>query len=245
MSISDEELMAYVDGESDADARIAVEAAAAADPHIAARIERHRALRHLIGDAYGDALHEAVPRRLLAAARAPSASAPVIDLAEARARRRGLSAWAMAGAMAACLAVGLILGQELNLAGEPALIEGTANGPVARDGLDRALNDQLAARQAGQAVQVGISFRSTDGRYCRTFQTSQGHYLAGVACRDPKAWVLRLVTTISGEPKVAGNYSMAASPLPAPVADFVDQTIMGDSLDAAGEARAKSKGWRD
>ncbi len=245
MSISDEELMAYVDGESDANARAAIEAAAAADPHIAERIKRHRTLRRLIGAAYGDALHEAVPSRLLAAVRAPSASAPVIDLAEARARRRVPLAGAMATAMAACLAVGLILGQRLNLLGEPAFIEATANGPVARGGLDRALNDQLEARQAGQAVQVGISFRSTDGRYCRTFQTSKGNYLAGVACRDPKAWALRVVTTIPGEPKGAGNYATAASPLPAPVADAVDRIIMGDSLDAAGEARAKAKGWRD
>ena len=245
MSISDEELMAYVDGESDADTRIAIEAAVAADPQIAARIERQRALRRLIGDAYGDALHEAVPRRLLAAARSQSASAPVVDLAEARARRRGPSAWTMAGAMAACLAVGLFLGQGPNLVGEPALIEATASGPVARGGLDRALSDQLTAQQAGQAVQIGISFRSTDGRYCRTFKTSQGRYLAGLACREPKAWALRTVTTIPGEPKVAGNYSMAASPLPAPVAAAVDQTITGESLDAAGEERARARGWRN
>jgi len=245
MSISDEDLMAYVDGESGADARAAIEAAVAEDPSVAARIEQHRALRHLIGEAYGDVLHQPVPRRLLAAVRAPSTSATVIDLAEARARRGGPPAWAMGGAMAACLAVGLILGQGLNLTGEPALIGATSNGPMARGALDRALNEQFAAGQAGKAIQVGISFRSTDGRYCRTFQTRQGRYLAGLACRGPKAWALRVVTTIPGEPKVAGTYSLAASPLPAPVADAVDETIMGGSLDAAGEARAKAKGWRD
>jgi hypothetical protein len=187
-------------------------------------------------------MDEAAPERLLAAARARPA--PVIDLAAIRAKRSGPRAWAMAGGMAACLAVGLIVGQTLNLGGEPLLVAAPAGGLNAQDGLERALADQLATGQAGQAVQIGISFRSTGGRYCRTFRIRRGEDLAGLACREPKAWAVRVVTAIPGPPEARGVYSLASSPLPAPVADAVDQMIAGQPLDAAGELTARAKGWR-
>ncbi|HEY2481105.1 MAG TPA: anti-sigma factor [Caulobacteraceae bacterium] len=242
MSISDQDLMAYVDGECDTAACAAVEAAAAVDPEIAARIERQRTLRRMIGRAHAEVVDEAVPERLLAAAR--GGPARVIDLAVARAKRSGPRAWAMVGGMAACLAAGLIVGQALNLGGEPLLVAAPAGGLSARGGLERVLTDQLATRQTGQAVQIGISFRSTDGRYCRTFRIRQRQDLAGLACREPKAWVVRVVTATPGPREATGMYSVASSPLPAPVAEMVDQMIAGQPLDAAGESTARAKGWR-
>ena len=46
MTISDEMLMAYADGELDATAREAVESAMREDPQIVERVARHSALRN-------------------------------------------------------------------------------------------------------------------------------------------------------------------------------------------------------
>ena len=48
MTIPEETLMAYVDGELDEAGRGEVEAAMAADPEVARRVERHKALRKKI-----------------------------------------------------------------------------------------------------------------------------------------------------------------------------------------------------
>jgi len=52
MTISDEILMAYADGELDAAARAAVESAMREDPQIEKRVAAHRALRRRVQAAY-------------------------------------------------------------------------------------------------------------------------------------------------------------------------------------------------
>ena len=70
MSIADETLMAYSDGELDASARAAVEAAMRTDPEIARRVAQYREQRETLRAAYAPELAEPVPDRLLAVLRA-------------------------------------------------------------------------------------------------------------------------------------------------------------------------------
>ncbi len=75
MTISDEQLMAYVDGELDADARAQIEAAMVSDAELARRVARQQRLREKLRAAFDEVLREPVPDRLLAAARnAPGAA---------------------------------------------------------------------------------------------------------------------------------------------------------------------------
>src|SRR5262245_51692522 len=76
MSIPDETLMAYADGELEAGQRAEVEAALAADPMLAERVEQHRALRRKLNAAYDPILMDTVPHALIAAARTSPATAP-------------------------------------------------------------------------------------------------------------------------------------------------------------------------
>ena len=77
MTISDEQVMAYVDGELDAQTRNEVERAMESDPEVARRVARQRALRNKLRAAFNNVLNEPVPDRLVSAARtAPVASAP-------------------------------------------------------------------------------------------------------------------------------------------------------------------------
>ncbi|MFN3843995.1 MAG: zf-HC2 domain-containing protein, partial [Rehaibacterium terrae] len=63
MRISDERLMAYVDGELDAAQAAQVEAAIAADPALAAAVARQRRLRERLRAAFDPVLDQPVPER--------------------------------------------------------------------------------------------------------------------------------------------------------------------------------------
>jgi hypothetical protein len=66
MTIPDETLMAYADGELEPAQCAEVEAAMAADPAVAARVEQHRALRRKLNAAFDPILLETVPNALVA-----------------------------------------------------------------------------------------------------------------------------------------------------------------------------------
>jgi anti-sigma factor RsiW len=111
MSIRDDVLLAYVDGELDAAARADVDAAIAADPQLAQRVQQQQALRQMLSATYDPVLDEPMPARLLAAAQAPLPSRKVVDLGAERANRqsrRALRDWswpqwaAMAASWSAC-----------------------------------------------------------------------------------------------------------------------------------------------
>jgi anti-sigma factor RsiW len=138
MSITDETLMAYADGELAEPARSELERAVRADPALAARVAQHQALRSDVFAAFAPIAEEPVPPALLAAAmpeqvrdlgaaRAAREEARSAQVAEAQARRmqqtlqaqeaqqaqhafRRRWAWPEWGAMAASLAVGVLVG---------------------------------------------------------------------------------------------------------------------------------------
>ncbi len=137
--IDDDLLMAYADGELDAARCAEVEALLAAQPTLAERVRRQRALRERLTAAFAPALDEPVPQRLLHAVGAKPAAtlsaeakppaemtagavpaATVVDLAAQRARRaagrpaaNAPAAWWRWGGVAASLALGTLLGLAL------------------------------------------------------------------------------------------------------------------------------------
>ncbi len=76
MTIPDETLMAYADGELEAAGRAEVEAAMAQDPQLALRVEQHQALRRKLSTAFDGALLETVPDALIASIRSTPAVSP-------------------------------------------------------------------------------------------------------------------------------------------------------------------------
>ncbi len=245
MAVTEESLMAFADGELSPTEAAAVESAIAADPDLAQKVEAHRGMRAAVSGAYGGVLDEPMPERLLAAVRGSDAS--VIDLAAERgARERSRSGWSWrnAAAMAACVVLGLAAGVELRP--PPSLIQPSPIGLVARGALADALEDQLASQgpRAGEPVRVAVSFHDARGDYCRTFQTTGGGSMAGVACKDAKAWRVLLAVSAQAAAEPAGGYREASSKMPAAIADEVDRTIAGAPLDARAEALARSRHWR-
>ena len=254
---SEETLMAYADGELDAAGRAEVEAALAADPALAERIEAHRALRARLSAAFARVLEEPASDRLMAllgVSPPEGAPAEVVSLADVRARREEAASrkavpapasrrWMQAGAIAATLIVGVLVGRAI-LPAAPAgpMIVSKGATLVAQGELAQSLSRQLASQpQEVAVVRVGLSFKATDGHYCRTFAPAKGRGLAGVACRDAGAWTVRMATEAEAP---AGDYRQAASGAPASVMAAVQDLIDGQPLDAAGEARARDAGWR-
>jgi len=252
MTISDELLAAYVDGELEGAELAHVEQAIAEDHRIAQRVARQRALRERLRGAFDDALHEPVPQRLLQAARLGAAATPaqIIDLAQvraARARRNGAArkAFPRRVAVAASLVVGLLAGvliQRFSASGDlTELHEGTL---LARGALTRALNEQLASNASGGgAVQVGLSFKAKNGHFCRTFAINAASSLAGLACREQDQWQVLTLTGTQSQNADSQHLRMAASALPPVLLQAVNERISGEPLDAQAESRARSSGW--
>ncbi len=245
MNFSDDDLMAYVDGELDADAAAAVEAALAKDTALAARVARQRELRRAVHAAFEPVLEEPMPQRLLATARG-NASAP------AGARRWTWLEW---GAMTASLAAGVVLGaifviEARNLApgGEPAAqFAVDESGLRARGALALALTEQLAAAQAADApVRIGASFVSDTGEYCRSFTftpAAASARLGGLACRRSGAWRLLAVAEADRRGGAPDQYRQAGAPMPAAVLRAMEDRIQGSALDADAERAARQRGW--
>ncbi|HEX7695713.1 MAG TPA: anti-sigma factor [Sphingomonas sp.] len=227
MSVDAETLMAYADGELDPLAARRVERAIAADPSLAAEVERHRALRARVAGGFAAVATEPVPDHLAAMLRSN-----VVDLPRREARSTP-PRWARALALAACLVLGVAIGLAVQRR-EP--VTARSNGLYASGTLAAALDSQLGG-QSG-AVRVAVSFRDRTGVYCRVFTSTAAD---GIACRDDNGWALR--QTRQGEAPAATQFAQAGSADPELMAAAQDM-MAGDPLDARAEAAARDRGWR-
>jgi len=239
MTLTEEQLIAYADGEVSGDDRRAIESELKTRPDLRLFVERQRALRQHFASDFAPSADEDIPDRLLRAV----AETPVSARWHWRQRfeawteilggRRFVLRTAMPAG--AALALGLAIGVFVTPQGSFRLDNGTM---LAQGRLSTALDRQLAsAQRTADPVRVGISFKSKDGRYCRTFTQSA---LAGVACRETKGWA---IAALAAAPAESGPYRMAAA-MPETVRRTVEDMIAGDPLDAAAEARARDAGWR-
>jgi hypothetical protein len=242
MSVQNETLMAYVDGELTAEESARVEAEIAARPELQAYVKRQRALRRGLRDAFGTILDAPLPERLLtAAARPPSRRWRMARALSSLVARRTLT-WISIPA-AAALACGVVIGVLVRVPNSADIAIGR-DGLVARAALSTALTDQLAAQSPRTArAQIGISFRDGKGRYCRTFQTDSPAPLAGVACHQGGAWHIAVLAPIPKEAGAGATFQLAGSAMPDAVRSAVRDMISGVPLDAAGEDRARAQGW--
>jgi len=253
MTISDETLMAYADGELDASARAAVETAMREDPQIENRVAAHRTLRRKVQAAYSAELSEAIPERLLTAAREGTSTpgSKVVNLHAARAamKRSKLrplplpTKWRTAGTIAASLVVGVGLGFFMWGRGDSQFMRSAGGALVARGQLAKALSNQLAADQSpSSAVQIGVSFRAKSGDYCRTFALSGAVSPSGLACRHGGQWQLQALAQEPGTAR-SPDYRTAGSAMSPTILKSVEGQISGEPLDQAGERAARQRGW--
>lgn len=221
-------LIALVDGELDEVNRRRVERAVAGDPALAERLAQHRRLRERLAGHYAPVAQEPVPDRLRNIIEASEAVVPMA----APARRWG--GWAMGGAIAASLLLGLGVGRFSGGEAGPVGMKGgvmVAQGPLAK-----ALDSQLASAQDGAAIRIGLTFQRKGGGWCRSFDGA----MAGVACRENEGWQVQQVLPGAGTETA---YRQASS-ADARVMATVDALIAGAPVDVDGEKAAAGKGWK-
>lgn len=245
--ITDELLLAYIDGELSREDRATVEAALASDPDVAERLHRHQAVGARVHAAFAPVAEEAPPERLV---RMIKPAAAVVSLEAARAKRDEPKPQPKAktarptmpinarwGAIAAALVIGVGLGVFA-----PRPEAGLVNGEMQATAVLRAgLDSKLASAPSGNGqIQVGLTFRDKNQTWCRTFTSRQG--AAGVACRQGEGWQVRMIET--GAPVQEADFRQAASATSPAVLAAVEGLIAGEPADAATEKKAKASGWR-
>jgi len=232
----DETLMRRLDGELDAETARALDDAAATDAAVAARLE---ALRRA-GAASRTAFPATVDPRDADLARLIAGAAGAKE-----ARRFDWRRWLTpqtagfgAGLAVAGFAAGILIGPMM---GDRSTAFVGADGRIADASLVQVLDRRLAGDgpdAAGRAV--GLTFATTDGRWCRTFNDGEAA-MAGLACRDDDGWS---VQALAQAEKIGGDLRMAGTDMPAPVLAAVDALIAGETVSAADELRARDAGFR-
>lgn len=192
--VTDEMLMAFVDGETDDATAAMIEKALAADPALAERAENFRVSRKLLREAFGSSRDEPVPERLVKAAMGDGDTGKVTPFR----RRPPMSRFALPLAASLALAVG-IAGY---LAGQAGGGTGDAFGRAA-------LAEALAGTKSGERRTVeiagqGATFETLatyriEGGLCRSFDLSgQGLSLTGIGCDSGSGWNVDITVAKAG-----------------------------------------------
>jgi len=249
--IDDDTLQAYVDGELDASDAARIDAALAHDAVLARRVQQACAVREQLRAAFDPVLDEPVPAHLSALLQPPSAQAAMpatrlgmpagrhgTDATRRHATRRRFVPGAALAASVALLAVALWWWQP---GGDMVRMQGGQS--FAAGALAHALDEALASEPDAHApVAIGLSFRSIDGRICRTFELRTPPARAGLACHSDAGWALPVLSAMV--PSEGGELRQAASSLPPAVQAAVDARLRGDVFDAQQERAARDAGWR-
>jgi hypothetical protein len=242
MEITDELLMAYADGELDEETRVQVALALTQDSSLAERVQQHRRLRAQLNDAFAPVLDEPIPDRLTSAVEAPvRTGGTVVELDSFRQAKNGPErqwAWPQWSAIAASLIVGVLIGRMADRTNE-ANVVARGDSLVASGALARALDSKLSNEEGEQLI--GMSFRSTDGEYCRSFTSRGEASIAGLACRLDDAWRVRVLSQASsGETP----YRTAGSALPPAVLAEIDAAMSGEPLTVEEEKVVRERKWQ-
>ena len=245
MNPSDETLMAYVDGELDASMRKQVEASIAADPQLARRLAAHESLRSRLRAGFDQVLEEPVPTHLVTLVRSAAQGSRVGQVLQFPRSEQQRRPWLQWSSLAASFVLGALLWQFASRLYPAGPIAESKGELVAAGTLAQALNSRLANQQtAADSVQIGLSFRSRQGSYCRTFQLRDSFATAGLACHGDAGWKVQVLAREAAPSMAQGQYRQAASALPPVVLKAVQEAIAGEPLDAGAEAQARAGGWR-
>lgn len=237
MSVTDEQIAAYADGELEGAELAQIEAAIAADPALARKVEAHRALKAKLAAHFAPILDAPVPDHLSAMLQPKESPAEVVSFAAER-QKRGLAPmvrrWGVyiGPALAAAVVAAAVFLPGMG-GSDPVSVDGMA-GPQ----LAGVLDNQLVADQSPDAqTRILLSFEQEPGRLCRVYR---GEVAGGIACRNEQGWQIEREMLL-GEGQ-STEFRQAGSD--AELLAAAQSMASGSALSAEQEAEAKAKGWR-
>lgn len=237
----DETLMRRVDGELSPERVAAVDAAAASDAVLAARLALLRRTRSGATEAFpltSDA-RDADLARLIAGgvATRPRPFQGWMDTLKQAFAPKHAALWG--GLATACFVVGLGIGVSGDRKSAGFVVG--RDGAIVDAGLVKVLDHRLASDgNDDQGRAIGLTFKNQQGRWCRTFQAERAG-VAGLACRQNDGWDMQALAPFRAHD---GEVRTASSETPAVVLAAVDAEIRGETVDADDEARARASGWK-
>ena len=155
--------------------------------------------------------------------------------------------WRQASAVAAALVVGVMLGPPFVSNTQPLPLMSDGGRVIAVAALDSAL-DTLPTGKLGTdplGTQVGLTFRTSNGNWCRSFATQRGP--AALACRERGDWVIEVLAR-NPRPRdgsAPDGYRQAGIPFPEAIRQAVMARQSGEPLSAEEEAKVIAARWRN
>ena len=250
MTIPRETLMAFVDGELAPDEERRVAAEVGKDPALSAYVEQQQKLAEKLRSAFAPVLEAPIPERIERTVRETAPSSSLLSSLLSRLQRRWQEhtaragrAWIPAGALAVGIALGVFFDGLFSTGTDIRTKDGSL---IAQGALAQALTVELASEQTADtrnAARIGVSFRSTDGLFCRSFETGAGARgaLAGIACLKDGDWQIAALTNATAR---EGEFATAGGDMPTVIRSALNAMISGDPLDAAQERAARDRGWQ-
>ncbi len=241
MTYSDEQICAYLDGLMDQDEAASFEAALANDEELQMALDRLSKNDAALREAFEMPMHEAVDDTMLQRfglnvqpitnAAAPKRSEAANDNPSFWSRR----SFAAGGAIAAALAIFLV-SQNMRSSQTELFkaLESTPSGVIAQ------LGD-------GQKLTPKLTFTSSDGRFCREYESSQAQVReTSIACRESGDWRIQATvkTAPTGPSSSENGYAVASGDDGAALTRAYDQLGASDPLTAEAERALVTSGWQ-
>ncbi|MCF7992367.1 MAG: hypothetical protein K9M02_18150 [Thiohalocapsa sp.] len=243
-------LMAYVDGELDAEQTASIEARLATDAHARETVEQLRSTNAWLSQGLDQILEEPVPQRLLDTVQGGAPDARVVPLRPrktvVRPRTRIGLGWAAAAGIV--LAIGAVSTISLLM---PTAPPGSAivDNAVLQEALETLPSGSLLiAGKDDASVMPLATYRLDDSRLCREFEVRRGTAVElGLACRDEDG---RWAPDTLVEQEVAAAEADTERFVPAggdedPISTALDRMGAGAALVPAEERTLIDAGWSD
>lgn len=235
-------IAAFLDGTMEPDEQSVFEAEMETDAALAARVARMMGNDDLLRAAFSGPVEQGVDDALLARmGLGGGSSAEVVDLASRRARpplraanddAGGWRRWRvpLGGALAAALGFALVLN-----------VQRQEQGSFSHT-MDSLPSGQFAALEDGRKLAPLLSFKASDGRYCREFTLGGA---GGIACRGGTGrWKIEALEKGGARLADPGEVELAAGADGRGLDATYERLGASDPLDKASEAALIDSQWR-
>lgn len=240
--VSDDKLHAYLDGEVTDAQRQRIEALAARDENVRARLERLRALAATLKSAYPDPVSgdERFARIVKDGFRGRE---------RARFTRAAPRDWRQSAV--AAIALGAIMGGGGYWLGQSSAT-GDSMGSIitAKPGsdlfaaLETTPSGAIARVAESQTVKPILSFQTANGDYCREVELDIANASSvGIACRRDDAWRWITLVAASAPPSTADGYATVGEGASVIIERTFKDLQSGDPLSPAEERAVMASGW--